>query len=279
MSPFLPRPLEDSREQALVSAEAAQRNDEREGLRRFQETLRLGGLDLLQPFGLDCLQKGKVDHPGLSSYRPTQLGVVVGNTRALWPAFLRHLRGLGVRSVAELGPDPLDIYVEELIQAALSDLFETASIRGTAVYGHELLPAPIPIQRIAELAGLARIGPAHLSVHSHFGPWFALRAVVALEVSARAGDVLDANPSSAHPCERCDAPCRRALSGALLKRDVDAHAAGPAAPAGLSERQKRWLRVRDACPVGAEHRYSAQQILYHYDGKSDVLLGGWKPNA
>jgi len=244
-----------------------------QALQRFQDTLKQGGLDLLQPFELDCLGKSKIALPGLSSYRPTQLGVVIGNTSALWPAFLRHLRGLGVRSAAELGPDPLDIYVEELIQGALTDLLEGSAIRGTAAYGHERLPTPIPIQRIAEVAGLARIGPAHLSVHSRFGPWFALRAVALLSVPADVGAVFASRPSAAHPCDGCDAPCRRALSGALLHRDVDLATPGPPAPPGLSERQQRWLKVRDACPIGAEHRYSAAQILYHYDGQREVLLG------
>lgn len=25
-----------------------------------------------------------------------------------------------------------------------------------------------------------------------------------------------------------------------------------------------WLAVRDACPLGREHRYSEQQVAYHY---------------
>src|SRR5688572_29284211 len=103
------------------------------GLRLFQETLRHGGLDLVQPFALGDLAEAKTEHPRFSSYRPTQLGLVVGNTRALWPAFQKHLRGLGVRSTDELGPDPLDIYVEELVQSALSELEEGLSIRGSAV--------------------------------------------------------------------------------------------------------------------------------------------------
>jgi len=250
------------------------------GLRQFQETLRRGGLDLLQPFALGDLPAAKADPARFPSYRPTQLGLVVGNTRALWPAFQRHLRGLGVRSARELGPDPLDIYVEELVQGALGDLADSARVRGAAVFAHELLPAPIPIQRIADVAGLARLGPAHLSVHARYGPWLALRAVVALDVPAGAGAVIAADPTLTHPCEGCPAPCRRALSGALLRRDPDAELETsplPAAPPTLSESQRRWLRVRDVCPFGRAHRYSDPQILYHYDRRADALFAERKP--
>jgi len=255
-------------------------DQEVQGIRQLQATLRQGGLDLLQPLALGDLREIRADHPRLSSYRPTQLGLVVGNTRALWPAFQRHLRGLGVRSADELGPDPLDIYVEELVHGALAELADAFALRGAAVFSHELVPTPIPIQRVAEIAGLARIGPAHLSVHAKYGPWFALRALVALDVPAGVGASVEAEPSGTHPCETCPAPCRQALSGALLARDRDRPAEGaPRAPASLSARQKRWLGVRDACPIGHSHRYSDGQILYHYDGRRDALFRVDKPRS
>jgi cyanocobalamin reductase (cyanide-eliminating) / alkylcobalamin dealkylase len=272
MSSSLPRALEADRPSVLAEIAAASDQSHWRGLQRFQETLRQGGLDLLRPFSLAALAAINALHPRFSSHRPTELGIVVGNTRALWGAFLRHLRGLGVRSPDELGPDPLDIYVEELVHSAISDLLDACNARGEAVFSHELLPAPIPIQRIAEMSGLGRVGPAHLSVHPTYGPWFALRAVIALDLPASAGAYFATEPGGADPCERCEAPCRRALSGALLGRDVSLSPAIPA-PSGLSDRQARWLRVRDACPVGREHRYSDAQILYHYDGKKSALFG------
>ena len=275
VSPSLPPLLVTDRKSAYPRVQES--DEQAHALRMFQDALRRGGLDLLQPFSLGALATIKAEHTRFSSYRPTQLGLVVGNTRALWPAFLRHLRGLGVRSPDELGPDPLDIYVEELLHGSLGDLHEAFSIRGTAVFSHELLPAPIPIQRVAEVAGLARVGPAYLSVHSEYGPWFALRAVIALDVEAGAGAFVTAQSTGTHPCETCSAPCRRALSGALLHRDPQSEPPDlPPAPRDISERQRRWLRVRDACPVGRGHRYSGGQILYHYDRRRDALFGDGK---
>src|SRR5262245_55311539 len=153
MNSSLPRRL-DAERTSVGGELAAPEGEPGRGLRRFQETLRQGGLDLLQPFSLAALGAIKVEHPRFSSHRPNQLGVVVGNTRALWGTFLRHLRGLGVRSADELWPDPLDIYVEELVHGAISDLLESSGAHGAAVFSHDLVPAPIPIQRIAEMSGL-----------------------------------------------------------------------------------------------------------------------------
>jgi methylmalonic aciduria homocystinuria type C protein len=35
----------------------------------------------------------------------------------------------------------------------------------------------------------------------------------------------------------------------------------------LRDRWRLWLAVRDACPVGREHRYSDEQIRFHYAGE------------
>lgn len=46
----------------------------------------------------------------------------------------------------------------------------------------------------------------------------------------------------------------------------------PALDAALgAEDWRRWLAVRDACPVGRAHRYSDAQIAYHYTKDRGVL--------
>ncbi len=58
---------------------------------------------------------------------------------------------------------------------------------------------------------------------------------------------------------RCAAGCQPALERALA-------AGAPRDQAELRERWKLWLAVRDGCPVGRDHRYSDDQIRYHYAG-------------
>jgi cyanocobalamin reductase (cyanide-eliminating) / alkylcobalamin dealkylase len=163
------------------------------------------------------------------------LGVVVGNGRRLWPVFLAACRR---DPAAARRPDPLDHYTVSTLTSAA----EGTGCPFVALWAHRVDPRPIPIQRVAEVAGLARIAPCHLSVHPQLGPWLALRAVL----------VLDAEPAPppsalAHPCTGCPQPCMEALARALPSKDWH-----------------RWLEVRDACPLGRDARYGEAQITYHY---------------
>lgn len=241
-----------------------------ERLERLRLTLETGGLDLWHPFALGALRGTRGAEGLLTGLSPHHLGLVLGNTKALWSAFKRHLRSLGVKNQADLGPDPLDIYVEELVGEALAEVAELAPV--TVHYAHELVPRPIPIQRIAAAAGFAPLGPVHLSIHPEYGPWLALRAVLTVAVSAPLSELLPWMPKRPQPCDHCHAPCRRALSGALLGVTVSSVETGPPAPAGLSAQQRRWLAVRDVCPAGQRHRYSDDQILYHYDRDVSALF-------
>jgi hypothetical protein len=154
---------------------------------------------------------------------PERCGILVGNTRALWPRFLAGKR-------AE--PDPLDRYTER----AIAEAFPGAR----AYFAHrEYDGAFLPFQRVAVTVGLAAAAPTGLVIHPRYGPWFALRAIVLVdgEPVARAG--------IAKPCV-CDGRCEAALATALQGDDWRA-----------------WLAVRDACAI-REHRYSDEQIRYHY---------------
>ena len=43
---------------------------------------------------------------------------------------------------------------------------------------------------------------------------------------------------------------------------------------GLGDTWRLWLAVRDACPVGREHRYGDDQIGYHYRHDRTLLCPG-----
>jgi hypothetical protein len=174
--------------------------------------------------------------------RPRALGIVVGNTRALWP-----------RVVAEAdwaAPDPVDTYVTGAVAAAL------AGWTWEARWAHD--PA-VPIQRLAAEAGLAYLAPSHLCVHPVYGPWLALRALIIVDEDGPEA----AAPQVPPPCD-----CARGCMAAYAR----AAAAGvPAGTAELRDRWRAWLAVRDACPVGREHRYADDAIAYHYAGQIPPL--------
>jgi methylmalonic aciduria homocystinuria type C protein len=165
-------------------------------------------------------------------------GVIVGNTRALWPKFLAARRADPALRAAQ---DPLDTYTEREVTAAAPG--------AVSYFSHRLYDgAFLPFQRLAAAAGLAALAPTQLLIHPKYGPWFGLRAIVIAE-----GEPISHSPSPL-PCQ-CDAACRDAL-----------------ARARFAEGWRVWLAVRDSCPIGREYRYGEAQIAYHYT-KDPAVLG------
>ncbi len=140
-----------------------------------------------------------------------RLGLLVGNTRALWPVFFAARR-------AE--PDPLDRYTER----TLTDAYPGATI----YFAHRAEDGTfLPFSRLAVATGFAALAPSHLVIHPIYGPWIALRGLV----------VIDGEPPPRAPIVKpctCGEPCRRALAAALPTTDPGA-----------------WLAVRDACTLRA----------------------------
>ncbi|TMQ27927.1 MAG: hypothetical protein E6J90_01340 [Deltaproteobacteria bacterium] len=165
---------------------------------------------------------------GLAPLGAARLGILIGNTRALWPPFTAALRDPALAAER----DPLDRYTERAIDAA----FAPARI----YYGHRRYDgAFLPLQHIAIATGLGAMAPSRLVIHPIYGPWFALRAVV----------VTDGEPPAraqiAQPC-RCDAACRAVLERAQRSTDW-----------------RDWLAVRDSCSLNGR-RYSDEQARFHY---------------
>ena len=159
--------------------------------------------------------------------------ILVGNTRALWPIFLAARRAdPELRS----SPDPLDAYTErELARAFPGAVMWFAHRQYDGAY--------MPFQRFAVAAGMGALAPTNLVIHPRFGPWFGLRALVVLD-----GEPPEQPP---RPPYRCSNACSLA---------------------GTTDDWRSWLAVRDACCVGREHRYSEDQIAYHYTKDLRLLL-------
>jgi methylmalonic aciduria homocystinuria type C protein len=214
------------------------------------------GLDLVQPFQVAWYNCAVDDAFRLPDFgRSSALGVLVGNTRAIWPRFLDAVRanrpGLDERH-------PLDSYVEATVLPALEPLTHRSEVR----WAHNPPPCRVAMQRLAHVSGLAYLSPSHLSVHVTYGPWIALRAAVVIDIEGPSGPP----PDPPNPCPDCESHC--------LPRFRDAIAEACATPAGhaaIERHWRLWLAVRDACPVGRSHRYSNEQIRYHYTKDRDDL--------
>ena len=214
------------------------------------------GLDLAQPFQVAWYNRAVADAFRLPDFgRSSALGILVGNTRAIWPRFLDALRanrpGLDERN-------PLDSYVQAIVLPALEPLIPRSEVR----WAQDPPPCRVAMQRLAHLSGLAYLSPSHLNVHATYGPWIALRAAIVIDIEGPSGP----SPEPPNPCPDCERYC--------LPRFRDAIAAAQATPAGhtaIERHWRLWLAVRDACPVGPSHRYGDAQIRYHYTKDREVL--------
>jgi cyanocobalamin reductase (cyanide-eliminating) / alkylcobalamin dealkylase len=187
------------------------------------------GFDIAHPF----------DPARVAELLPTtkRRGILVGNTRALWPPFVA-----AVHADRELAAssDPLDRYVE----LAIARAFPAAP----AWFSHRRYDgAFLPFQKLAVATGLGVLAPTQLVIHPVYGPWFALRAIVLVD-----GDPPAALPTPSVAC--CNGDCRARLDAALPSHDWRA-----------------WVAVRDACNVGRAYRYGDEQITYHYTKNRELL--------
>jgi len=200
------------------------------------------GFDVAHTFDVAAV----VTQPGLAVLSGAQrLGVLVGNTRALWQPFTAALRDPAFAAER----DPLDRYTERTIDAAFGSPNPADSagpVAGSTAppariyYSHRRYDgAFLPMQRLAALTGLGALAPNHLVIHPIYGPWFALRAIL----------LVDGEPPArapiAQPCS-CSASCATAFTRANESADW-----------------RDWLAVRDSCSL-RDWRYSEDQVTYHY---------------
>jgi cyanocobalamin reductase (cyanide-eliminating) / alkylcobalamin dealkylase len=188
-------------------------------------TLAAAGFDIAHTFDAAVA----ASQPGLAMLAgEARLGILIGNTRALWPPFTAAMRDPALAAER----DPLDRYTERVIDATFAG--------ARRFYGHRRQEGVfLPLQRLAAVTGLGALAANHLVIHPIYGPWFALRAVV----------VIDGDPPQRAPIPQpccCDASCETTLARALGSGDW-----------------RDWLAVRDSCSLRS-WRYSDEQALYHY---------------
>lgn len=205
-----------------------------------------GGIDLVQPLQVGWYNEIVDAEFRLPDFgRPDRLALCIGNSRAMWQPFLDSVTAAG-----ELTANPVDDYVVGVVEGALATIDAAWQVR----YAPEPPPRRVGLQKLAKVSGLADLAPSYLCVHPEYGPWIGLRAAVVIDVEGPA--------QRPEPVERvcdCATGCQPALERAL------------SADGAVEDRWKVWVAVRDACPVGREHRYSERQIRYHYTKKRDLL--------
>ncbi|HKX06630.1 MAG TPA: ferredoxin [Stellaceae bacterium] len=172
--------------------------------------------------------------------------------RAQWPAFAASPEASDGRA------HPLDRWSRRVIRALAAELGAVALFP----FGG---PPWLPFQRWAMKAEPVHRSALGMLIHADWGLWHSYRGALAfaerIDLPARAN-----RPS---PCDSCAAkPCLAACPvGAftLERYDVDRCATHLRSVAGR-DCIELGCRAREACPVGADHRYGREQASFHMRG-------------
>lgn len=181
--------------------------------------------------------------------------LLVANTRALWPPFcgwvqrkLRENPGL-----LDNSPDILDVYTREIIEETMERAPSTVQFE--VIYAYETLETHrrcISVATAAHVAGLAHHhAQLQRTLHPVYGPWLAFRAVIVFRHGSSGTPTLLPDPLAAHELAH------------VLELQQNCFAEWD-----TSSEEVNWLRLIDivnAFELGSEHRYSEDQIRFHYE--------------
>ena len=192
----------------------------------------------------------------LARHIPAARGLlVIGNGGgAFWRAFEAFCRAHPDHAASA---DPIDGFTRHVVDAAVV----AAGLDGPVLYPFDEAPTPASFMHLAECAGLGRRSLLGVLVHPVYGPWLALRAAIVVAAPGPSGPP----PAPALACDRCAELCTPALAHA------QAAAATVTAGDPVAEHWRLWLAVRDACPLGREHRYPDALVRYVYTKDRAVL--------
>jgi len=182
--------------------------------------------------------------------------------------------------------DPLDTYVRSVIGAAVDNFAQSSSVKGSASIRHEIFwpwesgARLVSMQRVAAASALCSFDDeTKLVIHPEYGAWVAFRAVVVLDVPADtplgALTVLgQTRPPMLQSLLSDDekAAARDAMGKALSVSDQANLCTQLHGSAGMAEDVRMaWAALRDCVSIGREHRYSEEQLRYHYTKDKESL--------
>jgi len=201
------------------------------------------------------------------------LAILVGNSRAMWPAFLRWLKA---QKDPDALSDPVDTFAAEAICGAVGRFAAAsaaaagrkAAVAHDSFWASDMTPARlVDMNRAARVAGVCYFSDAmFLSVHPTFGAWVAFRAVVVLDLPA---SHLRGPPAPLPPLLSDD---EAAAAKAAFDEALRASAAEELRVDGMPRHlAHKWAAMRDCVRRGREHRYGARQSEYHYTKDRSLL--------
>jgi hypothetical protein len=191
--------------------------------------------------------------PLLRDGTPARSVMLLGNIGgSIWPPFSRWRQ---LPENAGRG-DPLDDWSKAIIQPIATALDATAYFPSD--------PPWQPFQRWAMQAEGLKASPLGILIHPEYGLWHGYRGALGF---ADAIEAVEPAVVAAHPCDHCvEKPCLTACPvGAITSAGFDvgdcrSHLRTDAGQAGC---MSGGCLARNACPVGANYRYSPAQLAFH----------------
>ena len=192
--------------------------------------------------------------PTAANYR--QLILIAHGGTAFWQA----LKASNLDLAGSDDAHPVDDFTVSIIEQFLHAEF--AGVAYQIVYPcNEASNNAINLQELGDLAGWHHPSPFMVGINASFGSWFAYRAVVLANTDLPA--TLPVHTAS--PCDQCaDKPCINSCPAHAL----DDGQFNLLKCIGYRQQPdsacKATCAARSSCPVGREHRYSDEQMRYHY---------------
>ena len=188
------------------------------------------------------------EYDDLLSYR--QLVLIGHGGTGLWNEVS------SIVACADAADHPIDSFSIDSVKQFFSEKVPDLSYR--VVYPGSSL---IPLQQLGELAGWHNDSPFKVGVNQVWGSWFAYRVCVLTDSDWSASSVVKLES----PCSRCqEQPCITACpAGAMSDGDFHINNCIAFRQKVKSDCNQRCL-ARLACPIGDEHKYSTDQLSYHY---------------
>ncbi len=158
---------------------------------------------------------------------------------------------------------PIDDYTVSTVNHLFGPILPAGSYR--IVYPWDV---PIGLQSLGKLAGWHHPTPFMVGIDSEFGSWSAYRAAIIAASDFCPSEAVDRG----NPCAAClDKPCisacpAEALAGGQFSLEkCSVYRLQPDSPCAHG------CLARQACSVGAEHRYETAQIAHSYSRSLGML--------
>lgn len=215
------------------------------------EFLKENGLNLIAVFNCADLPERTTKFMAGSGIPVSDYGrlILIGHGgRQMW----QNMQASGMETA-----DPIDHYSVSLTQRFIEEYLNASPLLWLYPDTHFVAP----LQQLGESAGWSHPSPLGSGISPEFGVWFAYRAAFLVD-----SDLLPVNTASAaSPCNNCvDKPCIGACPAGAAKAEwFELEACANHRLALDSSCADRCL-ARLACPIHPEHRYSLDQIQYHY---------------